>query len=42
MVLAAAAAVAALMIAGAVVWAVLHGRAATPAAERAEYRDEPR
>jgi hypothetical protein len=33
MVLAAAAAVAALMIAGAVVWAVLHSRAVTPAAE---------
>jgi hypothetical protein len=33
MVLAAAAAVAALMIAGAVVWAVLHGRAVPPAAE---------
>jgi hypothetical protein len=32
MVLAAAAAIAALMIAGAVVWAVLHGRAATPSA----------
>jgi hypothetical protein len=33
MVLAAAAAVAALMIAGAVVWAVLHARVVTPAAE---------
>jgi hypothetical protein len=33
MVLAAAAAVAALMIAGAVVWVVLHGRAVTPSAE---------
>jgi hypothetical protein len=33
MVLAAAAAVAALMIAGAVVWAVLHARAVTPSAE---------
>jgi hypothetical protein len=32
MVVAAAAAIAALMIAGAVVWAVLHGRLATPAA----------
>ena len=45
MVFAAAAAVAALMIAGAVVWAVLHGRVATPAAGArsiAMSLDEPR
>jgi hypothetical protein len=44
MVLAAAAAIAALMIAGAVVWAVLHGRSARPVADAPSFAmslDEP-
>ncbi|MGA2398184.1 MAG: hypothetical protein ABSG30_09020 [Steroidobacteraceae bacterium] len=44
MVLAAAAAIAALMIAGAVVWAVLHGRVAAPVADTPSFAmslDEP-